>query len=287
MRLLSSSLILGALAGAALADDALPLPTMGNTVKPETGRWVFTLVPKAFQRNPELQMTVICELTDFGRTQPAVTAEQPAYFIDHDNGMKQYGQPYAGVHAPDQAYLDRIIQRSLSSNGYLPADDLHRPSLVLFYTWGAHSALDADLRSKFPELARQQEIERSNLVGGQNFVNQFVRDLDSFPGTLDNSVRHQYLVDETRSDLYFVVVSAYDYAALTQNRRQLVWRTKLTVDAQGMSMSETLVPLVLTAAPYFGRDMKDSEYLARPIRRGSVKLGPMNVLQTDVPAPKN
>ena len=61
----------------------------------------------------------------------------------------------------------------------------------------------------------------------------------------------------------------------------------MTVDATGVSMTDTLPALIVHAGKYLGRDMPEAATFTQPISRtGQVKLGPMQVKEyLDKPAP--
>jgi hypothetical protein len=82
------------------------------------------------------------------------------------------------------------------------------------------------------------------------------------------------LLEQTANDIYYVVASAYDYRSASTNKRVLLWRTRMTVAAEGVSQVQTLPALVLAASPYFGKDMAEPELLTkRPVPEGSVEIG--------------
>jgi hypothetical protein len=94
------------------------------------------------------------------------------------------------------------------------------------------------------------------------------------------------LVEESFSSCYFVVASAYDYRAMRKGQRVLLWRTKMTVNSSGISMTESLAPLIVTAGPYLGRDMTDSVTVTRVIsREGHVEIGTPIVVEDKPPEP--
>lgn len=95
-----------------------------------------------------------------------------------------------------------------------------------------------------------------------------------------------HLIETAFHPCYFVVASAYDAPAMTQGKRLLLWRTKMTVDSQGVSLEETLRPLVASATPYFGRDMQETAVVSQRIsREGKVEVGEATVIERDVPDP--
>jgi hypothetical protein len=274
------------LAAAAIATGNPPEPAMSAPHEPKSGGFIFTLLPKAFQKNPELEMTVFTEFTDAGRELPLPSPAHPAYYVLHVSGLQERGAPVVLSVFPPPAYLAQLLQRSLQANGYLPAPESSAaPSLALFYLWGAHMRLDPDLAAMFPALAGQHLIERARLVGGRTYQRQILNERLYGRTIFANSSKREYLDFQASNDLFYAVVSAYDFAALAKGQHRLLWRTYMTVNAQGVNMGESLPPLIVTAAPYFGRAMTEPGMIMRHVRRDSVIIGPMEVIETDVPLP--
>jgi hypothetical protein len=254
--------------------------------QPKSGEFVFSLLPKAFQRTPDLEMTVNTEVTPYGRLLRTPTPQQPVYYLAHSGGFKPMGDSVAGEHPPSSEQIDRALTKALATNGYLPASASNQsPSLVIFYFWGSHNRLDRETEAQFPVLAAKHRMERAILVGGRTQLEKMARVLEWGENLTDRTPEYEYLRDQALDDLYFVVASAYDYAALGRNERNLVWRTTMTVNARGVAMKESLNPLIATAAPYFGRDMADPEIATRRISRWGVDVGEDKVIEADVPLP--
>lgn len=100
--------------------------------------------------------------------------------------------------------------------------------------------------------------------------------------------RTRNFMEDIGGSIHFVVASAYDAASVAANRRVLLWRTKMTVRATGLSLADALPPLIATAGPFFGRDMAQAEAIRRRLSQaGTVELGPMDVQGYDElrPAP--
>lgn len=239
----------------------------------------FHLLPKALQKNPNLEMTVFTEVTDFGRTLPPVSPEHPIRYIAHDSGGASMGESVAGERKPPMEELDAILSQALAKRGYLPFEDGGvPPSLVLIFHWGSHYRMDFDLAVLFPELDRQRVLERAMLVGGHSYQKQVMRQIDygTLPG--DHAFKMGVLYDQANTDLYYAVVSAYDHDSVAAKKPRLAWRTFMTVSAIGVSMSESLPVLVLTASDFFGSDMKEPDAMFRTVRRGTVTMGPLRVI---------
>jgi hypothetical protein len=313
----STALAFGAmLAAAESAPPSAPAPK-----KPEKSEWVFSLLPKAFQKNPRVDLTVITEMTPLGKQLPPVTPAKPAYYISQSGGFNQRGHAPANEKSLQEADIERLLTRALATSGYLRAESPGHPaSLVIIYTWGSHNLLiegDEENPSLSGELVARNLLDRAALVGGEKFAAKLLKlfeEADSLalasrapvppdgqavigPEQMDflNPVnlfrradpKNDFLVDQTANDVYYVVASAYDYGALLRKERRLYWRTRMTVAAQGVSQEQTLPTLITTAGPYFGKDMPEVEILSkRATPDGRVEIGEAVVVPGEESAAK-
>jgi len=244
----------------------------------------FNLIPKPFQKNPQLEMTVFTEFTAHGRTLPRAAPDHPLYFVAQDEGFRPMGDNVGRQRPPLPAELESVLQKALAVEGYLPFTPAAKsPDLVLNYSWGSHYRLDLEMARMFPEMHRQHLLERAVLVGGRDYAKEIELQLDFgyLPG--DRSLKKGYLFQQADTDLYYVVVSAYDHASVAANAPKLAWRTTMTVNAIGVAMKESLPPLILTAGRWFGREMTETVALRRSVRRGTVILGPLQVIEEEPP----
>jgi hypothetical protein len=260
------------------------------------GQWVFSLLPKSFQKNPLVDQTVLTEMTEEGRKLPVPTAEHPVYYLAHPTGYHTEGHGAAGERPPAEAVVTDCLQRALAVNHYLPATPAHPPTLALFYVWGSHNNLDQgdELSGAFPDVGHRNLLSRAALVGGTKFAAELKDVLEKHdlqaevggPAILDplrlyleRDYRTRELYEQSRGNCYYLVASAYDFQTLADGAgRKLLWRSKLTVDATGVAMADTLPTLVLSAGQYLGRDMPVAATFLRRIHRNTeVKLGPLEV----------
>jgi len=244
----------------------------------------FTLVPNAFSANPRLAMTIFTEMTDYGRSLPAVSAAAPVSFVAYDHGRKSEGEAVGESVFPTPAGLQDTLFRALAVNGYQPAAAGQAPGLVLIYYWGSHNAMqDLEQIQMFPELHHQQVLERAMLVGGSTYRRK-ISDEYSYGYTFaDRMAKKAFLFEQVTKDVYFVVVSAYDHAELAAGRRKLAWRTTMTVSTTGIAMRDALPPLVITAADYFGHETGEPVAIVRRARRGTVTVGPLQIIEDPEP----
>lgn len=300
-------------ASAAASGPASAAKTTAAARKPAASGnpWVFSLLPKSLQKNPKVEMTVITEMTAAGKKLPEVTPQSPAYFLAQSAGFHSLGEP-SNAKAPVPAELEGMLQKALAGNGYLPASlPAHPPTLLVVYSWGAHYALHPeDDDSISGDMVMRNILDRAGLVGGPPFA-QRLQKLFEEKASLDDAVsgspagplgspelaeaqkmfldpierfasespKNRFIIEQAFDDVYFVVASAYDYAAAGQNERRLLWRTRMTVDAKGVAMVDTLPTLIDTASPYFGRDMPETETLIkRALKEGKVDVGTPRVI---------
>jgi hypothetical protein len=289
---------------------------------PADTQWVFAFLPKAFQRNPRLDLTVITELTAEGKKRPEVSVQHPAYYIAQSAGYRRtIGAPSGDKTLPPDK-IDEFVRRSLATRGYQPASTASPATLVLVYSWGVHARLDQDGLQTGDQLA-QNLLDRAGLVGGEKFKAEFMAMLAEATAQVDaavssptrhmtmdgaavapvlgpeqlefispvnrfreRSAKNEFLLEQVAGDVYFVIVSAYDHEALGRGQRVLLWRTKMTVSADGVSQTDSLPALINSAAPYFGRDMSEPATLTpRTFPKGRVKLAPLTFPDEEPDAP--
>ena len=305
MKSLLSLAVWGTLCSLAWAQNAATTPTPASpppAVAPAPSNWIFSLLPASLQKNPRLNYTVMTEKTDAGKRLAPVSPGQPAYYVAFSAGFREIGDTYYGEKTLTPDTVEKILAKSLATTGYLPADAAHPPTLLIIYSWGAHNRVS--------ETESQVEVEANlldsaALVGGERFarkLSKMVLQTDEMAGPRqlvdfanpinlyrDSGYKHNAMLDQAVGDLYFVVASAYDYQTAAANQRTLLWRSRMTVSSAGVSQEQTLPALIISAAPYFGRDMQEPEVFNQR-REGHVNVGPIRVMDvgrtpTQPPAP--
>lgn len=102
---------------------------------------------------------------------------------------------------------------------------------------------------------------------------EFGSPLHSF---IEHNPKVGFLFAQSAYDVYFVVVTAYDYDSLATDQKKLLWRTKMTVHTGGVSMTESVPTLISTAAPLIGKEMTEAATFSEPLRRkAKVEIGPL------------
>ena len=255
------------------------------------------LLPRSLQKNPRIQLAVITEYTVDGIKVTPATPQHPVYYVGSDSGLTAMGDTVAGEKPPPIEKLNAAMEKALATNGYLPADKAHPPSLFIHYRWGSFNHLETSLnmptdvrdteamsalaqvdqndQSPMDEMQQINLVERAAIVGGTKFAHDVKRALSD--GHLAEfrlrDIETSQLVAQTFDDLYFVIASAYDFNAAQNGEKKLLWRTKMSTSSQGIEMGRTLPQLVTNAAPYFGRYMEKAVPLHVRIYAGTVEMG--------------
>jgi hypothetical protein len=275
--------LLAALPGAVsqAADQATPPP-------PQWDAGSFSLIPRAFQKSPHLNVIIFTEMSKVGRTMKPPTPGNPTYYLVNNGGLAEEGDVVSGEKPPSDATLAKLMETTLNANGYLPASKLHAPSLILHYRYGSFNQLSSmtdptgangpDPNNPDPpdDLMQQNLLERAALVGGMQFTAEMSRAMNA--GTLEQfrnkDFRTTQIMDEIYSNRYFVIATAYDYGAALKGVKVVLWQTKVSTNSQGVMMNESLLPLVAAAGPYFGHETSGAVRLNRPVvKEGTVIIG--------------
>lgn len=279
------------------AADPSPAATPKPTNK-ASSTWVFSLLPKAFQKHPLLAISIITEMTDEGRKLKPPTPENPTYYYVFPSGYHEEGGAAAESKISEEN-LKKQVQTALAPSGYLPSTKEHPATLVLFLIWGVHSKLPAyDPETGdggFDDVGHHNLLSRAALVGGAAFAKDLSKALSeqSMTGQAGSFLDPVYrftnrddltrnLMEQVLDDCYYVVISAYDGAAVAHGERKLLWRTKISTPAQGVSLVETAPALVAGGESFFGRDMTGPAIIDKRISRvGKVETGQLKVIGID------
>jgi len=247
---------------------------------------------KAMAGSAVLDSTVITEATEVGRQIAVPTKEHPTYAVIHSGGRHDFGSAIAAKNSLSPEILEQRIESALAGVHYLRADPGHPATLLIVFNWGIHAALGEAGNSTDPGYGNL--LDRAALAGGSAFANDLKKvlslnervqagtptglwDMPTLGATnasiLFKSARPlevfrrrdqltENLLVQISSDCYYIVISAFDYSATGQGKRQLLWRTKLTAAAPGLSMADAISSLVAQGSAYFGRSMNEAKFFS-------------------------
>jgi hypothetical protein len=75
-----------------------------------------------------------------------------------------------------------------------------------------------------------------------------------------------------------VIISAFDHASVAASKPVLLWRTKMSVNSSGVSLVETIQPLIVAGRDFIGKETDGGILISRKISRtATVKIGEAEV----------
>lgn len=272
----------------------------GDTQKPMEAEkmkktFIFSLLPKAFQSKPVQAISVLTEVTDIGKQLMPPKLGTPAYYRLMVSGYHKEGAGTSQEKSIDRESLVQEVKKSLRAANYLEETKESPASLLLVVVWGEHN------REYDPQ--HRNELARAKLIGGEKWATELaeaieaqedspVRGSQRMPDIMNpvyqfcaRNDKNRVLVDQVLDDCYFVVVSAYDLAAYERGERLLLWRTKMTTAAQGVSLAESSTALVASGTNYFGKWMTEVSIVDKRInRKTKIEMGETRTISMDEPA---
>ncbi|NET38568.1 MAG: hypothetical protein F6K19_42335 [Cyanothece sp. SIO1E1] len=87
----------------------------------------------------------------------------------------------------------------------------------------------------------------------------------------------QSLLDEER---YFIIVTAFDNQKYQAGEIEVLWTTRFSMRAAGISFNEAYVDMTLGASDFFGKHMDDIERRRVDAERSRVEIGEIEVIDT-------
>jgi len=229
---------------------------------------------RAAQGNFEVK--VASDYTKSGTKFVAPTAQKPAHCVFISAGAQQLGAAVAGEKLPVQQEVEPQVLKALAAQFYLPVDARHpKPDYVIVYNWGIINPdnMDADgdpsdMDSPPPTQLNQQQM--LSVVATNK--------LDLAPNGVD---RHLFL-PSLSDGRYFVLVGAYDYAALAAGKthqQAMLWRTRLSAYSSANYDLAAAIPMMLDAASgAFGADGYPKSVVGK-LREGRVDVGEAKVVE--------
>lgn len=217
---------------------------------------------------------VVTDVTTAGRLVAPPTRGQPVFYVAAAGQYREFGDVIAGERRPSPAEAKTQVTRALAGQGYLPAGAATAPpSLVIVYNWGT---LNPMIDDRFGTEAEPKSIVYNQeqmlaMLGGDKIF--------QMP---ENSFVREDLLAAAGVALYFIVISAYDAKELQAGIKNLLWRTRVAVPAQGLWMPDAFPDMIASGALHFGRETAQPAWVReRDRQRGNVTMGELEILGMD------
>lgn len=222
--------------------------------------------PDARAAKGDIDVVVASDRTEAGKKFTPPTAKNPAYCIVLSAGPNELGAVFAGEKIPPQKDVEPFVIKALAAQHYLPVNDEHpEPSLVVVYSWGS---INPDEMDGFDDDAPKQILNQKQML---SIV--VTRHVDLSPNSIDRS-----FLPDLSDGRYFLLVGAYDFAALKQGKRVMLWRTRLSTYNTGVELFSAIPMMLDVGAKSFGSDGLPDELVAKA-KKGRVIIGEAQVTE--------
>jgi hypothetical protein len=248
---------------------------------------VTTLITPALAKAPPgPEVLVVADVLLEGGVLPEPTAEKPVHYVLLGGIERDLGGSLAGLPPTPPGRLRESLVQALTRRHFIESRlGEPIPAVAIVFTWGTALLDTYDLLNVDQNTAEEtsttltfNQREIFQLLG----INKARQRLMSASDALD-------LTDALHTDRLYIFVAALDLAALRQRKIKPLWRTRMSIEARGTSLAESMEVMLASAAPFFGREE------ARPVfvddarrRKVEVRMGDIQVIDGDVslPAPK-
>lgn len=136
-----------------------------SPVKTEGGGSAFLhrVLPRSFQKNPEVNCNVITEVLPAGKKLKPPTPARPMYYVMQSGWYQSLGEiTRADTHRPTVAALEGLMKNALKTNGYIESTSTqHLPTLVIVFSYGDNSADNAEIEEGYANAAALGAFEEA------------------------------------------------------------------------------------------------------------------------------
>ena len=215
-------------------------------------------------------VNVVVDMTEAGRAVTPPTKEKPAFYYPVLAGYREAGSLVAGEKSPPPAPVAKLLAKALAAqNYYVVGEKTPAPTLLLVFHWGyMNPQIDDVGDAENPQQQFWNQREMLALVAGNTLKNIGVFDF-----------KRDDVLQAARDERYFVVVSAYDFAAAKEKKKKLLWQAKLSTPSNGVSLAEVLPSMISAGGPHFGRETKLPELINAPLaKEGKVEIGTATIV---------
>ena len=206
--------------------------------------------------------------------------------------------------------VTRILAPSLAKQNYFPAPNLETADLIIMVHWGATEIYEDPMRDQHQDDMNNAVSEYNASIAAtgtadpsalnmalsdretaQNFtlaaINRnavllgYARNLAKERQLALPSEEERTMVGELAEERYFVILFAYDNRTRLKDKKpRLLWVTRLSVRSPGTNFTEALPALAKVGGSVFGQQHDDLMRVDANLRRGTVKLGEMEIIGT-------
>jgi hypothetical protein len=250
-------------------------------------------------------VNVVVDVSPEGRKVAHPTPDHPSYYFPVVGGYLQQGEAFAGEKRPNQDELFHLAAVELAKQGYLVAHPgkTPPPDIFLVFHWGPLNPETIDLDDVFDGGKAGNNVDGSamNKLGdndgmavslssttdtGSSTANSVVtlnsmQMLNILAGNTLKNIHEssgsnlQALIEATLENRYFIVITAYDFAATVHQKKKVpLWQAKMSVPSAGVAFDDVTPALIAAGGPLFGRETTLPQRITIAVTpEGSVTVG--------------
>lgn len=211
---------------------------------------------------------------------------KPVYYIILGGRQMDIGSSVAGEPMPSVAQVEAVIEKTLASQGFVRTTvGGPMPAIVLVYTYGAANAEwteweESEVDAETGEITGTTTYADSSsagslaaLVGGYKAQKRMI-----------SSATAADLNDAAQIDRVYITIGALDARKMLQQKKQIVWRTRISIPSLRHNLPESMELMLASAAPYLGGDTNVPVFIGdRDRRKAEVEIGDTEVVEEDTP----
>ncbi len=184
------------------------------------------------------------------------------------------------LQAVDEDGVRQQLRHVLNSRGFREAVTGDTPDIVLTLLYGR-----GHLRN--PYLANIDGDINSDSLAPTNFESLRAAAVDPSLSGKRSWGSYEHKVQVAQKEKLFIRVTAWKFPGDRKEKPAELWKTTMVVDEPDQHDLNQLYPKMLAAgAHFFDRPMKEEEVtIATPLKEGTVKLGPLIIIEQDGQAP--
>lgn len=230
----------------------------------------------------ETAVTVVVDMSDYGRKVPPPTEKRPDYYLPAVGGYLERGAIIiGGPRPPPEASVEEAVAVELAKEHYLVMDRQHPPSIVLSIFWGSMNPqwvlVPQITPSTSPGVFSMGMFSRGGIANRKEETS-LVAGLSA--AKMDGHWTAWTRMDQAvYDDRYFVMIFAWDYRYYqSTHKRRALWQAKMSLPSYRTSLGEALPVLLAAGGPHFGRETKMPALVRATLPAGTVKVGTPTVI---------
>ena len=227
---------------------------------------------------------VLVVADNFGHdvTQLRPTKDNPVRYVLLGGMQWDLGSSVAGEKMPPVSELESLVHRTLESQGFTRTDiGGPMPDIVILYGYGsAHleveewmeDAIDAETGELAEGDLQSMDLNAREIYG--------LAGAAKIKGKVLSSSIADEMADAIENGRLYISISALSAEALQAQKKQMIWRTRISIPSRRNRLPDAMEIMLASAAPYFGADSALPVVIGDEDRRKTdVQIGESTVVE--------